>query len=123
MVQRIPLCVKWDWVVSSGRGTLDRRGVLAAIHLNQSVGRSGTGNQILSVYDKGAPAVQQWMKDGLLRYAHQKKARAYFQSARLQLPREGSKGGIGNHSLNPRLSMIPSSLIPSPRWWMRTTNR
>ena len=104
MVQRIPLCVKWDWVVSSGRGTLDRRGVLAAIHLNQSVGRSGTGNQILSVYDKGAPAVQQWMKDGLLRYAHQKEARVHFQSARLQLPREGSKAGNNSTVLQIKLA-------------------
>ena len=29
----------------------------------------------------------------MLRYSHQQKTRAYFLSARLQLPREGSKAG------------------------------
>ncbi|MBL9117962.1 MAG: hypothetical protein JNJ83_23340 [Verrucomicrobiaceae bacterium] len=72
------------------------RNVLAAIHLDRAVGRDDTGNLILSLYDKGAPAVQQWIKGGLLRYVHQRKARAYFQSARLQLPREGSKAGNRN---------------------------
>ena len=33
---------------------------------------------------------------GLLRYANQQKTRSYFHSARLQLPREGSKAGNGN---------------------------
>jgi hypothetical protein len=64
----------------------------------------GGGSVMLSVYDKGAPAVQQWMKDGLLRYAHQKEARVHFQSARLQLPREGSKAGNNSTVLQIKLA-------------------
>ncbi|MCB1227431.1 MAG: hypothetical protein KDK99_16555 [Verrucomicrobiales bacterium] len=72
------------------------RNVLAAIHLDRTVGRNGTGNLILSLHERPAFQVQGWIRDGLLRYSHQKKARTYFQSARLQLPREGSKAGNKN---------------------------
>jgi hypothetical protein len=65
---------------------------------------------ILSLYDKGAPAVQKWIKDGLLRYAHQKKARTYFLSARLQLPREGSK--VSNKNLLTEAEVVNDAVNP-----------
>jgi hypothetical protein len=71
------------------------RNVLAAIHLDQPAPNK-PGNLILSLHERPASQVQGWIRDGLLRYAHQKKARAYFLSAQLQLPREGSKAGNKN---------------------------
>lgn len=70
------------------------RNVLAAIHLDRGAPNK-PANVIVSLYDKSPMAIQGWIRDGLLRYAHQQKARSYFLSARLQLPREGSKAGNG----------------------------
>jgi hypothetical protein len=69
--------------------------VLVALHLDQPAPRQ-KANLILSLYEKSPTSVQGWIKDGMLLYAHTKKARSYFQSARLQLPREGSKAGNKN---------------------------
>lgn len=68
------------------------RNVIAAIHLDRPAPNK-LANVVVSLYEKSPHAIQQWIKDGLLRYSHQQKTRAYFLSARLQLPREGSKAG------------------------------
>ena len=69
--------------------------VMAAIHLDRRTGREIT-NRIASVYDKQSPmAIQGWVKAGLLRYSDEQKTRAWFQSVRLQLPKEGTKAGNG----------------------------
>ena len=65
--------------------------VMVAIHLNRRAGRAEV-NRIASIYDKtNEMAIPGWMRAGLLRYAHQQKSRAWFQSRGLQLPKEGSK--------------------------------
>jgi hypothetical protein len=70
--------------------------LIVAIHLNRKAGRTEV-NRIASVYGKtNEMAAPEWIKAGLLRFAHQQKSRAWFQSRGLQLPKEGSKHGNPN---------------------------
>lgn len=71
------------------------RNVLVAIHLDRP-SPNKPANVITSLYDKSPMAVQGWIRDGMTLYANQQKARALFLSARLQLPREGTKAGNKN---------------------------
>ena len=85
------------------------KNVVAAIHLDRPAPRK-PANLVVSLHDRPASQIENWIKDGLILYANQGKARAYFRSARLQLPREGSKAGnqkllteadVVNRSVNP----------------------
>lgn len=71
------------------------RNVLAAVRMD-SPAPNKPANVIVSLYDKGAPAIQKWISGNLLLYVNQEKARRYFLSSRLQLPREGSKADNKN---------------------------
>ena len=90
-----------------------RANIVVAIHLNRTSGRREV-NRIASLYGKtNELAVPEWIKAGLLRYAHQQKGRAWFQSRGLQLPKEGSKRG--NPKLLTEADIVnPQRLASSP---------
>lgn len=70
--------------------------VLVAVHLDKRQQQHQV-NSIASIYDKSNPrAIEGWMKNGLLRYIHTQKGRAWFRSRGLQLPKEGSLRGNAN---------------------------
>ena len=70
----------------------DSSNVIAAIHMDRPSPRV-PANVIVSLHERPASQIEKWIKDGLILYSNQAKARTYFRSARLQLPREGSKAG------------------------------
>ena len=67
-------------------------------------------NILVSLHERPASQIEKWIKDGLILYANQKKARAYFRSARLQLPREGSKAS--NPSLRTESDVVNRFVNP-----------
>jgi hypothetical protein len=85
------------------------KNVVAAIHLDRPAPRK-TANLVVSLHERPASQIEKWIKDGLILYANQGKARAYFRSARLQLPREGSKAG--NKKLRTEADVVNRSVNP-----------
>lgn len=64
------------------------KAVVVAIHPDGEVGRIAV-SVVASVHAKDSPrAIVNWINDGLTRYINGKSADAWFQSRRLQLPRE-----------------------------------
>lgn len=64
--------------------------MVVAIHPDAESGRMAVSS-IASVYAKtNAGIVPEWMRKGLTRYMNKRSAGAWFQSRRLQLPREGT---------------------------------
>lgn len=84
--------------------------VIAAIHMDRPSPRA-TANIVVSLHERPASQIEKWIKDGLILYANQGKARAYFRSARLQLPREGSKAG--NSSLRTEADVVNRFVNPA----------
>jgi hypothetical protein len=67
--------------------------IIAAIHFQQHEKRHEV-NRVASVYGKDrAGVIVSWMKEGLLRYRQTQKCLEWFQSRRLQLPKEGTTQG------------------------------
>ena len=86
------------------------RNVIAAIHMDRPSPRA-LANIVVSLHERPASQIEKWIKDGLILYANQGKARAYFRSARLQLPREGSKAG--NLSLRTEADVVNRFVNPA----------
>lgn len=78
------------------------KSVVVAVHPDGEVGRMAV-SYVASIHKKDNPsAVLRWVNDGLVRYMNKESAGAWFQSRRLQLPREGIKHQRGIRILQHR---------------------
>lgn len=63
--------------------------IIAAVHLAKRE-KHHVVNRIASVYDKQLVGIEGWLREGLLKYWDEERAKGWFQSVGLQLPGEGA---------------------------------